>query len=68
MRHLSEWHTFDPRDPQTYPKVDAPVQVRCESGGGNIGFSRDFFPATGLLSDSLITGWRYIKSGALRRD
>jgi hypothetical protein len=26
--HLSEWHPFNPRDRQTYPKVDAPVQAK----------------------------------------
>jgi hypothetical protein len=66
MQHLSDWHTFNPRDPQTYPKVDAPIQVRYESGSLSVGFSRDFFPGSGLLSDSLITGWRYVKLEAPR--
>jgi hypothetical protein len=66
--HLSEWHTFNLRDRQTYPKVDAPVQVQYESGQVSVGFSHDFFPVSGLLSDSLITDWRYIKPEALRRD
>jgi hypothetical protein len=67
MQHLSEWHSFNPRDFKTYPKVNAPIQVRYESGKVSEGFSRDFFPAPGLLSDSLITNWRYIKGEALPR-
>jgi hypothetical protein len=67
MQHLSEWHTFNARDRQTYPKVDAPIQVRYESGSVSVGFSHDFFPASALLSDSLIRDWRYIKEAALRR-
>jgi hypothetical protein len=65
MQHLSEWHTFNARDRQTYPKVDAPIQVRYESGRLSVGFRHDFFPASGLLSYSLISGWRYIKAEAL---
>jgi hypothetical protein len=30
MAHLSDWHVFDPNDRKTYPKVDAPVQVRFD--------------------------------------
>jgi hypothetical protein len=61
MQHLSEWHPFNSQDRQTYPKVDAPIEVRYGSGTVSVGFRHDFFPASGLLSDSLITGWRYIK-------
>jgi hypothetical protein len=65
MHHISEWHSFDPRDRQTYPKVDAPVQVRYESGALSVGFSHDFFPPSHYFLDSLITGSRYIKEEAL---
>jgi hypothetical protein len=65
MKHLSEWHTFNSRDRQTYPKVDAYIQVRYESGKVSVGFSHEFLPASGLLSDSLIKGWRYIKAETL---
>jgi hypothetical protein len=65
MQHLSEWHTFNSRDRQTYPKVNAPVQVRYHSGRVSVGFSHDFFPASDLLPDSLIKDWRYIKAEAL---
>ena len=68
MMHLSEWHTFNSRDRETYPKADAAIQVRYESGSVSVGFSHDFFPASGLLSDSLITGWRYIKAETLSCD
>jgi hypothetical protein len=30
MDHLSDWHEFDSSDRKTYPKVDAPVQVRFD--------------------------------------
>jgi hypothetical protein len=65
MQHLSEWHILNARDRQTYPKVDAPIQVRYESGRVSVGYSHDFFPASGLPSDSLIKAWRYIKGEAL---
>jgi hypothetical protein len=61
MRYLSEWNAFNPNDRETYPKVNAPVQVTYEGGRVGEGFSLDFFPASGLLSGSLITRWRYIK-------
>ena len=61
MRYLSEWNAFNPYDRETYPKVNAPVQVTYEGGRVGEGFSLDFFPASGLLSGSLITRWRYIK-------
>jgi hypothetical protein len=66
--HLSEWHTFNPHHRETYPKVDAPIQVQYESGEVSIGFTHDFFPVSGLLLDSLVTNWRYIKSESIRRD
>jgi hypothetical protein len=65
MQHLSEWHAFNPRDRQTYPKEDAPVQVRYGSGKVSVGFSHDLFTTSGSLSDSLITAWRYIKAETL---
>jgi hypothetical protein len=45
-----------------------PIQVRYESGKVSVDFIRDFFPASGLLSDSLITGWRHIKAETLTCD
>ena len=33
MFHLSDWQVFDSTDRRTYPKVDAPVQVRVDDGG-----------------------------------
>ena len=61
MSHLSDWHRFEPTDRSTYPKVDAPVQVRFDNGQMEEGSVRMFFPLTKLLPGSSITGWRYIK-------
>jgi hypothetical protein len=61
MPHLSEWHTFNPRDRKTYPKVNAPVQIRFADGKFEEGQSRMFFPQTDLLPCSSITAWRYVK-------
>jgi phytoene dehydrogenase-like protein len=36
-----------------------------ERGRVSVGYSHDFFPASGLLSDSLLKAWRYIKGEAL---
>ena len=47
MRYLSEWNAFNPYDRETYPKVNAPVQVTYEGGRVGEGFSLDFFPAFG---------------------
>jgi hypothetical protein len=32
MEGLSDWHAFNPDNRTTYPKVDAPVQVRYANG------------------------------------
>jgi hypothetical protein len=32
MEYLSNWHDFNAEDRSTYPKVDAAVQVRYDSG------------------------------------
>jgi hypothetical protein len=66
MIHLGDWHAFDAIDRGTYPKVDAPVQVRFDDGGLNEGESRTFFPRTELLPTSSIVSWRYIKGVPLR--
>ena len=59
MEHLSEWHDLTPSDRDTYPKVDAPLQVQYDNGGLFTGYRDDFFPREGhLLSDSRITCWR----------
>jgi hypothetical protein len=61
MTHLSDWHTFEPSDRETYPKVDSPVQVRFDDGRMEEGDCRTFFPLVKLLPCSSITAWRYIK-------
>jgi hypothetical protein len=61
MAHLSDWHKFDPSDRETYPKVDAPVQVRFDDGQMEEGDSRMFFPIDKLLPSSSINAWRYVK-------
>jgi hypothetical protein len=66
MFHLSDWHVFDSTDRRTYPKADAPVQVRFDDGGLKEGDSRVFFPRAELLATSSIVSWRYIKSIAQR--
>ena len=66
MPHLCDWHAFDPSDRKTYPKVDAPVQVRFDDGRCEEGDSRTFFPLMKLLPCSSINAWRYIKDAAQR--
>jgi hypothetical protein len=66
MAHLSDWHVLDPNDRETYPKVNAPVQVRFEDGKLAQGDSRMFFPQLKLLTTSAINAWRYIKGVAQR--
>jgi hypothetical protein len=61
MEHLSPWHELDPADRATYPKVAQKVQVRFRNGDTQIGQRSEFFPAAGLLDDTEITAWRYIK-------
>jgi hypothetical protein len=65
MDHLSEWHAFDPSNEGTYPKVNAPVQVKYDTGKLDEGFSVEFFRPDGRRSGLLITGWRYIKQKGL---
>jgi hypothetical protein len=66
MAHLSDWHTFNPSDRKTYPKVNAPVQVRFDDGKFEEGETRMFFPQVNLLPCSSIQAWRYIKGLGLR--
>jgi hypothetical protein len=66
MPHLSDWHLFDPSDRKTYPKVNAPVQVRFEDGRLEEGLSRIFLPLAKLLPSSSIIAWRYIKASVQR--
>jgi hypothetical protein len=61
MTNLSEWHTFNPSDRKTYPKVNAPVQVRFNDGKVEEGETRMFFPQAKLLPCSSIHAWRYLK-------
>jgi hypothetical protein len=57
MKHLSNWHDFDHSDQGTYPKVDAPVQVRYADGQQiEVSSFREI-----LSSPRQIAGWRYIK-------
>ncbi len=64
--HLSEWHNFDPNDQSTYPKVDAPVQVRYSSGALETGQYHEFFQYSNTTPELLIAAWRYIKDNATR--
>jgi hypothetical protein len=59
VEHLSDWHDFRPLDPRTYPKVNAPVQVRYVDGKCKEGMADSFFAKVDPTSS--ITGWRYIK-------
>lgn len=63
--HLSDWHVFTSSDRNSYPRVDAPVQVRFSNGEQVEGSSRRYFPRNKLLPTSSITGWRYIKRSSL---
>jgi hypothetical protein len=66
MAHLSDWHAFNPSDRKTYPKVNAPVQVRFNDGKFEEGETLMFFPLVNLLPGSSIHAWRYIKGVAQR--
>jgi hypothetical protein len=61
MEHLSDWHSFDPNNRSTYPKVKSPIQVKYANGSLIQGDYRKFFPREVLLPDSMIVGWRDIK-------
>ena len=58
-KHLSDWHDFRLLDPGTYPKVNAPVQVRYADGKYKEGMAASFFAE--VDSKSELTAWRYIK-------
>src|ERR1700744_1249028 len=66
MAHLSDWHDFNPADRATYPKVDAPVQVKFNNGRMEEGGSRTYFPQVRLLPASSIEAWRYIQGVSQR--
>jgi hypothetical protein len=65
VEHLSDWHAFNPRDRSTYPKVNAPLQIRFESGRIEEGMASVFLPRIGLLPVSSIRAWRYINDKAI---
>jgi hypothetical protein len=58
---MSDWQRFDPSDRKSYPKLNAPVQVRFDDGQTEEGDSRIFFPLAKLLPCSSINAWRYVK-------
>jgi hypothetical protein len=61
MEHLSDWHELDPPDRITYPRVAQKVQIRFRNGDTKEGPRSEFFRATGVLEDTEIIAWRYIK-------
>ena len=61
MKYISEWHSFDPKSAQTYPKIDAPLQVRYANGAEQKGNFKELFSPRKTSLDTKITGWRYIK-------
>jgi hypothetical protein len=62
MKHLSDWHDFEPGDQGTYPKEDAPVQVRYANGQQiEVSSVRAI-----LSSPGQIAGWRYIRAKGYR--
>ena len=65
MDHLSDWHGFDARDTSTYPKVNAPVQIRYADGGLAVGYTLDFFPRSYVAEISKYR--RAIHQGLLRQ-
>ena len=60
VRHLSDWHDFRPLDSKSYPKVNAPVQVRDADGKYREGMAASIFTVVDPKSE--IAAWRYIKS------
>jgi len=66
MEHFSsEWHRFNPKSAQTYPKVDAPLQVRYANGAERKGSFKELFSPRKTSLDTQIAGWRYIKGPAI---
>jgi hypothetical protein len=61
MKYISEWHSFDPKSAQTYPKIDAPLQVRYANGAERKGSFKELFSPRKTSLDTKITGWRYLK-------
>jgi hypothetical protein len=60
VEHVSDWHVFNPGDRETYPNVEAPLQVRFENGRIEDGMTSEFFPRIGLLPVSSMVAWRNI--------
>jgi hypothetical protein len=66
VEHLSAWHGFKADDRSSYPTVDSPEQVKYADGGQIEGMSLKHLLGPRLVSDSPITGWRYIKCRFLK--
>ena len=60
MKVLGLWHNFNPRDLDTYPQVESPVQVRFMNDLVAEGECAEFFPEDKTLTVSLIKEWRYL--------
>jgi hypothetical protein len=61
MDHLSDWHSFDAIDRNTYPKTSSVIQVKYADGGLASGNTFDFFQML-TVPKSPILGWRYMKA------
>jgi hypothetical protein len=61
MGHRSDWHSFNETVSETYPTIDASVQVRYANGGTAEGDFRKLLLHVRILHESPITAWRYIK-------
>jgi hypothetical protein len=64
MDHIGKWHNFNPADRRTYPKVDAPVQVKYADGIFTEGTAFAPFLQESVFYEVFITNWRYVRDKA----
>jgi hypothetical protein len=59
MEHSGAWHPFNVEDRKTYPKINAPVQVRDSDGNRFEGDFLKLVSRTRVFGESPIISWRY---------
>jgi hypothetical protein len=65
MAEFSKWHSFDLADRSTYPKVNAPIEVRDAMGAMYEGDFLKLVSEARQLLKPKITGWRYVRDKSI---
>jgi hypothetical protein len=65
VEHLSVWHDFDSDNLDTYPEVNARIQVKHANGQLGEAYSLELFSLNRIAAESPVVAWRYIKDKSI---